>query len=34
MFNNTTLSNTHLDLNLTKAIFRVIVEPIFFFYQI
>ena len=30
MFNNTTLSNTHLDLNLIKAIFRVVVEPNFF----
>jgi len=31
MFNNTILSNTHLDLNLIKAIFRVVVEPIFFY---
>jgi hypothetical protein len=31
MFNNTTLSNIHLDLNLIKVIFRVVVEPNFFF---
>jgi len=31
MFNNITFSNIYLDLDPIKAIFRVAVEPIFFF---